>query len=654
MNRQLNIAGKKLLGCNEFFVLFLIGMSLLFGNALIHADDGIQANDGTQPEVLKLLLKETPQPKYGQTVSQKITGRVLLKTDSGSDGVPDVSVTDGYSVVRTNARGEYSIRPSRDAVFIYITRPSGYDIRGDWYKPLSANVDFEIAPAEQDENEYIFVHVTDTHVSSNPRSLQGLSQFVREVNQLEPRPRFVLNSGDLLDLSKSLVSSPETGRTAFRNYVGIMNHLTMPHYNVAGDHTDSSYRLNEFPRGDHRCGKPLYWEFLGPHFFSFEYGKIHFMSIDYGYHLGTSQRVVNGRTLEYPIYQVQPMHTQWMQEDMLSRSQGSFVVTSSEYDLGEHCPGFLEMAKNHDVRFQLVGDHHVTAEKSRPVPYRVGGALAGCWWNTKTKQLCPDLSPQGYSVYRVVGEEMEHFYKGLGQRVSITSHRVGAVLSGHLDIVAHLVQPQVGEALEYSVDGQVWNSMTNVGQPFYRTRYSARIDSKSLPDGLMTLHVRSTATGETRTRMCVVDNDKDMMRLTESALLSFKVGAEAQMTQSKSPTGKVDVLFNGHVIGELQPSVSKTYSFTIEASRLEKVNRLSFRFAETTDGMSLGAPILTFDGQEIRDPRDAAIRDVRIAPWGANADSWGCFIVGDAAPPDETPFCHQQNEFCFVLKDSDE
>ena len=132
----------------------------------------------------------------------------------------------------------------------------------------------------------------------------GLSRFVREVNDLEPQPRFVVNSGDLLNLHKALVNSPESGHADFRNYVGIMNHLTMPHYNVAGDHTDSSYRLEQYPRGDHRCGKPLYWEYLGPNFFSFEYGSVHFVSVDFGYHLGQKQIPVKGKLLEYPTNQI--------------------------------------------------------------------------------------------------------------------------------------------------------------------------------------------------------------------------------------------------------------------------------------------------------------------------------------------------------------
>ena len=66
--------------------------------------------------------------------------------------------------------------------------------------------------------------------------------------------------------------------------------------------------------------------------------------------------------------------------------------------------------------------------------------------------------------------------------------------------------------------------------------------------------------------------------------------------------------------------------------------------------MSLGSPVLTVQGAAIRDPRDSAIRQVRIAHWGDAAVDWGGFIVGNAAPPDETPFHRKQSVFCFVLE----
>jgi hypothetical protein len=428
-----------------------------------------------------------------------------------------------------------------------------------------------------------------------------------------------------------------------------MNHLAMPCYNVAGDHTDSSYRIGQFPRGDHRCGKPLYWEFLGPHFFSFEYGKIHFTSVDFGYHLGQRQIPVGGKLLEYPTNEVQPMHVEWIKQDLAQRTPGTFVVTTSEADLGKHCPGFDTIAREHDIRLQLVGDSHVVTHKARPVPYRSGGALAGCWWNAKTKQLCPDLSPQGYLIYRVKGDKLEHFYKGLGQRIAITSHRVGAPLQGRVEIRAHLVQPRPGETLQYTVNGKSWRAMREIQRPFYRTLYSATIETSSLPDGLVEFAVRSTISDELRSRKFVVVNGDDSPQFADGATLTFAVSPNTSWTTPRPPADKVDVLFNGMSVGVLAPETRKKYSFPLPASLLRKVNTLSFRFARDRDGFSFGSPQLTFRGKVFRDPRDGAIRQVRLAHWGKEAEDWGGFIAGDAEPPDESPFHRKQNVFCFLL-----
>ncbi|MCP4783775.1 MAG: hypothetical protein GY903_19780 [Fuerstiella sp.] len=631
----------------NFVLLFLLNSLLL--QLTISVSIGQDAASGQSgSDILDLLLRKTPQPNYDAPVPTQISGRVLLHAPAGILGAEGISVTDGYTVVATDAEGTYTLKPNQHAVFIYITRPAEHDVLGSWYKPLAVSVDFELKPVPVDEDEYIFVHVTDTHVSQNRRSLMGLSRFVREVNALTPQPRFVVNSGDLLNLNKALLSTPAAGQADFRNYVGIMNHLAMPHYNVSGDHTDSSYRLDKFPRGDHRCGKPLYWEHLGPHFFSFEYGRIHFVSVDFGYHLGKRQLSVNGKDLQYPTNQVQPMHAEWMRQDMEHRSAGTFVVTTSEADLGEHCPDFAPMAAQHDIRLQLTGDIHVVSQKMRSVPYRTGGALAGCWWNPKAEQLCPDLSPQGYLIYRVKGEKLEQFYKGLGQRVAIVSHRVGAPLHGQIDLKAHLVQPRPNETLEYSLNGTDWVPMTQVARPFYRTVYQATVDSTSLPDGLLTFRVRSSS-GEIRTREFVVANDRNQSPIQAGALLSFSVGTESGWTTHKAPDSRVDVVFNGVVVGMLDPDARREYSFMIPAAGLRKANVLEFRFADPNDGMSLGSPVLTVQETVIRDPRDVALRRVRTAHWGDAAVEWGGFIAGNAAPPDETPFHRRQNVFCFVL-----
>lgn len=342
------------------------------------------------------------------------------------------------------------------------------------------------------------------------------------------------------------------------------------------------------------------------------------------------------------------MHAEWMRQDMHHRTPGTFVVTTSEADLEDHCPDFAQMARQHDVRLQLVGDIHVVSHKTRSVPYRTGGALAGCWWNPKARQLCPDLSPQGYLIYRVVGDKLEHFYKGLGQRVAIVSHRVGAPLHERVELRAHLVQPKQDESLEYTLNGKDWSPMTEIDRPFYRTLYQATFDSTSYPDGLFTFRMRSTS-GEVRTRQFVVANLRDPSPFETQASLSFTVGTDNGWTTHKAPDSKVDVLLNGTVLGTLDPGARKEYSFTIPAANLRKANVLSFRFADPGDGMSLSSPVLTVQNTKFLDPRDLAIRQVRTSHWGDAAADWGGFIVGNAAPPDETPFHRRQNVFCFAL-----
>jgi calcineurin-like phosphoesterase family protein len=610
---------------------------------------GVPAAVGAKPDqpVLKLIVKDTPKPNYGKPVPKKVSGRVTLRTKGA--GVGGVSVTDGYSVVKTDAQGAYTLTPSQDAVFIYITRPAGYDMAGDWYKPVAAKVDFMLEPAAGDEAEYIFVHVTDTHIHSARSGLAGLSRFVREVNAFTPKPAFVVNSGDLLSLHKALVSSAATGRAWFRNYVGIMNHLSVPYYNVAGDHTDSCYRIEEFPRGDHRCGKPLYWEHLGPHFFSFEYGKIHFVSVDFGYHLGKRKIRVGGKDLEYPTNGVQPMHVKWLKQDMAGRTKGSFVVTTSESDLTRFCPGFLEMAKQHDVRLQLTGDDHVVAYNPRPVPYRTGGSLSGCWWNPKSKGLCPDLSPQGYLVYRVTGEEMECFYKGLGRRVEIVSPRMGAPWQGRVTVRAHIVQPKPSEALQYSLDGKDWKAMPEAAQPFLRSVHETTVDTTSLPDGLVDFRVRIAPDGESRSRPFVIANGRPPAPAGGDASVAFQVSPNSHVR--KAPGGKVDVILNDKVIGTLAPKARKKYTFRIPASGLRKANILSFRFARPGDDMGLSSPILTFQGEPIEDPRDTALKQVRTSHWGPKSADWGGFVAGNGSLR-EGPFARKQDVFCFILPDA--
>ena len=578
------------------------------------------------PDILALRSRDTPKPNYGVPVPATVRGRVVL--DAKESGIANVSVSDGYSVVKTDKLGRYSLVPSPDAVFLFITRPANHDVIGDWYRPLAPKVDFRLRRAEQPEDDYTFVVVTDTHVSADTRSLAGLSQLVKEVNALKPRPRFVFNSGDLVNLDKQLNAPAATGHAFFRNYTGIMNHLRMPYYNVAGDHTDSGYRLDDFPLGDHRAGKPMYWEYLGPNLFSFEYGRLHFVSVDVVYHLAKKAS-----------HTMVPPHRAWFAQDLTNRGAGSIVLTASENPLDRSIPAFAELAKQRDIKLQLVGDTHVVSARKRPVPSRAHGALSGTWWNGP----CADLHPPGYMIYQVRGTQLDCFYKGLGKRVAIVSPTYGAGASGRLTVSADLAQPQPGETLQLAVNGGEWRAMTEVSRPFYRARFEAVWDSSSAADGLVKVEVRCMPGGETQSHLMVVDN-RQAKPPGKDGTLTFTLARV--IAAAHSPSGKVSVLINGDDVGALRPGQRGECTFAVPEQTLRKVNALTFAFANPHDRISISSPVLRVDGKSIRDPRAVAVRKVQANHWPEKIVERAGFVLGEDVP--ESSFALRQNTFHFV------
>ena len=108
-------------------------------------------------------------------------------------------------------------------------------------------------------------------------------------------------------------------------------------------------------------------------------------------------------------------------------------------------------------------------------------------------------------------------------------------------------------------------------------RDAASVDSTSLPDGLLDFSVRSTMTGEVRSREFVVVNGGASSTFETDASLTFAVGPASGWTPPRAPTGKVDVLLNGKSVGVLDANASKEYTFDIPASYLGTANTLSFR-----------------------------------------------------------------------------
>lgn len=98
--------------------------------------------------------------------------------DPGEPGIPGVYVQLGALVSKTDETGRYVIEGGGDAAraaeaskssahspFVVVTRPRGYDC-DRWYQKSGG--DFALRPREAMPQDFVFVHMSDAHISNRP------------------------------------------------------------------------------------------------------------------------------------------------------------------------------------------------------------------------------------------------------------------------------------------------------------------------------------------------------------------------------------------------------------------------------------------------------------------------------------------------------
>ena len=129
-------------------------------------------------------------------------------------------------------------------------------------------------------NSFTFIHASDTHLSE--QSLPRLTKLRSMVDSL--RPAFMLVTGDLV--KDALRVSEKEATSLYEMYVREIGKFSVPVWNVPGNHEIFGIeRHKSFVSENHPLyGKKMYRHYLGPDFYSFSYGGIHFIgvnSVDY-------------------------------------------------------------------------------------------------------------------------------------------------------------------------------------------------------------------------------------------------------------------------------------------------------------------------------------------------------------------------------------
>ena len=222
---------------------------------------------------------------FGAQVPAPVAGSVFEDTngngrrDAGERGIAGVAVSNQREVVKTGTDGAYRLASAGYGI-VFVSIPDGYRSVGPFWLPVSGSsssgpVDFALT-VNRAPTEFTFIHASDTHVSK--QSLKRLQQF-RQIAETR-RPDFVLVSGDLV---RDALRVPEDeARGYYDLYLDEIQRFPMPVWSVPGNHENFGIErhLSLVSPKHPLYAKGMYRQRLGPNYYSFTYGGVHFVGLD--------------------------------------------------------------------------------------------------------------------------------------------------------------------------------------------------------------------------------------------------------------------------------------------------------------------------------------------------------------------------------------
>jgi hypothetical protein len=200
--------------------------------------------------------------------------------DKGEPGVAAARISDQAQTVVSGADGKWAIADSRGTGIVAVSAPAGYRPEGAFWKKVAAasspgRIDFALVPAPA-PREFSFLHASDCHVS--PSSI-GRLRAVRALVEAR-RPAFVLMTGDLV--KDALRVGEQEARGYYDLYLQEIARFPVPVRSVPGNHENFGIErhLSGVSTSNPFYGKGMYRELLGPNYYSFDFGGVHFIGLD--------------------------------------------------------------------------------------------------------------------------------------------------------------------------------------------------------------------------------------------------------------------------------------------------------------------------------------------------------------------------------------
>lgn len=366
---------------------------------------------------------KVPEPDWHEGAT--VYGYVL----AGDKPISGVAVSDGVEVVVTDDEGKYAFKSAKEAGYVFVSVPSGYEAVRDGVLPeffqrckkrsfQPEQIDFELK--EVDQRRYKMLFFGDIHLADRKftKDISQFREFAAEVSALAASsdvPVYALTLGDM-----TWNTFWESNSYGLSEYV---QELQKDFSGLSVFHTMGNHDNDLSIVGDLYASGP-YVKLLCPTYYSFNIGGVHYIVLD--------SMIYNNNPAGSASFSATVTREQlkWLEKDLALVDKTAPVVVTMHTPLyrknGDSALGDLWSLVSKFEGFDRVqfftGHMHVVynvdmLRRSVHVFECNSGAVCGGWWMTDTAckadfNLAADGSPGGYKIMDVDGKSLSWRYKG--------------------------------------------------------------------------------------------------------------------------------------------------------------------------------------------------------------------------------------------------
>lgn len=389
-------------------------------------------NGGTNPNKGNVELPGTSEIN-GTAILEGNNLVGLVSDSSTGKGIAGVAVSDGYSVVKTDANGVYQFAGSRYAKTVFISLPADYQVPLDANKkPLFYKVgitrnqvnrnDFKLTPLTESEENFTFIAIGDPQCSNNKEVGRYQNETINDITQTlssnqiagKYKNAYAVTLGDIVndtpEMWEKLVASMENVQIGSSSY--------LPIFQCIGNHDHNAKASSDMTATEN------FNKYFGPTDYSFNRGKVHVVVMDNVVCTST-----NNKTWDYDAG-FSNAQLNWLKEDLAAvenkqdkmmilcchipfrngaSSGGASVNTDKNYS------ETLSLMREFNEAHIMIGHTHYIQNYIHPkyktknglaVYEHIHGGACGGWWSSN---MCVSGAPNGYGIYEIEGNHMKNW-----------------------------------------------------------------------------------------------------------------------------------------------------------------------------------------------------------------------------------------------------